>query len=88
MRQVSTGGPIEEVRDLIARALEPLGGFCDGSISRAAVFTSPLRDGFQSIERAFAKVASGRDEMEWFFDNVYEDDGTTPLRWWSDLPRE
>jgi hypothetical protein len=80
--KVFSRGPVAAIRDHIERGLAPLGGCCDGNIDRAAVFTVPVRAGFERIERVMAAAVATHPDCEWYFGNVYADDGVTPLGWW------
>ncbi len=77
-------GPVAAVQDRVATDLAPLGGVCDGSIERAAVFTIPGPPPFAEVERIMDGVTSAHEGVEWYFANAYADDGVTPLSWWRD----
>lgn len=69
----------------LAMAIEPeirgLGGWHDGGVKNLTIFTVPARAGFGPIE-AILNSLSVEQGMEWYYGNVYDDDGTTPLGWW------
>lgn len=64
------------------RELGKLGGWCDGSIDRAAVFTVPVRAGFVPVERAMDAAIAAHPAFVSYYGNVYGEDGKTPLGWW------
>jgi hypothetical protein len=47
----------------------PLGGTFDGTT-------------FSAIEAVFNRFLEEHPESEWYYGNVYADDGVTPLGWW------
>ena len=61
--------------------LEAMGGRLDGRLARAAAFTVPVSATFQAVEAVMADVVRSQPGLEWYFANVYDDDGT-PLNWW------
>ena len=70
------GAPAAVVASL-REAVATLGGNLDGQEPRAVVFTIPVAVGFQAIESVFNQA-----EVDWYFGNVYDSDGVTPLLWW------
>jgi hypothetical protein len=76
--------PLEhrDIEDLEGR-FDPLSGLVEVPAHRRfAVVTVPVSAGFPAIEAAIAGWVSDRtDTAEWFFGNVYDDDGA-PLEWW------
>ena len=69
----ASSNEVAGLRESVAR----ISGSLDGQDSKAAVFTVPVTAGFAAIEELFKK--SG---VEWYYGNVYADDGVTPLGWW------
>ena len=64
------------------RLLQPLRGKCERHPQgRFAVATIPVQAGFPAIESTMQAWASTGRDIEWFFGNVYADDGA-PLNWW------
>jgi uncharacterized protein DUF4265 len=62
---------------------EHLGGWLDGFGKGVVVLTIPVRSGFESIESLVRAYVDRADEaVEWYYANVYADDGQTPLGWW------
>jgi hypothetical protein len=79
---------VEKLREQLERELAPLGGWCDGGVEIAAVFTVPVRAGFPAIESVLKAVAASCPGFVWYFGNVYsEEDGVTPLEWWKPFLR-
>lgn len=77
--------PEAETSELVSR-VEALGGYLDGGsdggTSRVRVFTIPVSAGFPAVEAAFQAFAESQPDCDWYFGNVYDEDGETPLNWW------
>jgi hypothetical protein len=69
-----------DVRPL-TRALERLGGRLDGHEKNLWVFTVPSEAGFPAIEEALNAFQADNPGLEWYYGNVYDTDGETPLGW-------
>jgi hypothetical protein len=80
--QVLRSAGIAPVVQLLLPRLKALQGRLDGQIQRGAVFTVPVTAGFQAIEEALAEAVKAFDGVEWYYGNVYDQDGRTPLNWW------
>lgn len=78
--------PLEQrdIDDLHGK-FDPLRGLVEAPAHRRfAVVTVPVAAGFPAIEAAIAGWMSFRAHTaEWFFGNVYDDDGDA-LHWWDD----
>jgi Domain of unknown function (DUF4265) len=59
-----------------------LGGALDGHAKRVTAFTIPVKVGFSAVEAVFNALVGRHPELEWYFGNVYDTDGVTPLGWW------
>jgi hypothetical protein len=59
-----------------------LGGSLDGRADNLTVYTIPVSAGFTQVERVFNDLLSRHTDVEWYFGNVYDADGVTPLNWW------
>jgi hypothetical protein len=59
-----------------------LGGYLDGRAPLLTVYSIPVRAGFGRIEQLAEQIRAGHPEVEWYYGNVYAEDGTTPLNWW------
>ncbi len=66
---------------LITARLEALGGRLDGAVANGAVWTVPHQVGFERIEEAMRYAVSLVPDSDWWYGNVYDDNGA-PLRWW------
>jgi uncharacterized protein DUF4265 len=66
----------------LTSALANLGGRLDGHEKNLWVFTIPVSAGFPAIEAVFDAFQADNPGVEWYFGNVYADDGETPLGWW------
>ena len=65
--------------------MSKIGGYLDGEShpgGSVLVFTIPVSVGFPAIERVMADVIKQYPESEWYYGNVYAEDGITPLNWW------
>lgn len=88
-RPVSRGGnlaihvfaPAEQGDDLLAD-MSALGGRRDGRTPSLTVYTVPVAAGFPAVEAALASFTRSHPSAEWYYGNVYDDDGVTPLLWW------
>ena len=60
-----------------------LGGWWDGGIpDRLTIYTIPVTAGWAAIEDLLNRLARSAGDVEWFYGNVYAEDGSTPLNWW------
>ena len=73
---------IKPVVEWMLPRVQPLSGRLDGAIEIGAVFTIPLTAGFRAIEDLMAEAVKEFPDAEWYYGNVYADDGITPLNWW------
>jgi hypothetical protein len=74
-------GP-HETADELTTPIEQAGGALDARAPNLTVFTLPVSLGFLRIEKLFRDFVDRHPGMEWYFGNVYEDDGVTPIGWW------
>ncbi|WP_174975213.1 DUF4265 domain-containing protein [Burkholderia contaminans] len=58
-------------------------GSVDGETAKNMCFSVPARIGFPAIERFFNELSDRCKHINWYFGNVYADDGITPLNWWA-----
>jgi acetyl-CoA carboxylase carboxyltransferase component len=68
--------------DALVRILAGTDARVDSRVPKLTVVTAPVRVGFSRIESALAEMLNLYPETEWYYGNVYEEDGTTPLNWW------
>jgi hypothetical protein len=62
---------------------ERLGGWLDASTRSVVAISIPARAGFSVIEAlAHGYLERAGAGVEWFYANVYQEDGETPLGWW------
>jgi hypothetical protein len=78
---VQVYSPHEDADSLLPE-VERLGGTLDARASGLTVFTLPVSVGFAKVEEVFRKFVENHPGAEWYFANVYADDGVTPLGWW------
>jgi hypothetical protein len=73
----------------VALSIEPdirgLGGWHDGGVKDLTIYTVPVRAGFSRLESVLDSLVAREPAMEWYYGNVYDDDGETQLFWWKDL---
>jgi hypothetical protein len=72
----------KNVEVLASQLAMELGGTLDGHSERQAVFSIPVEKGFAKIESVFNRFVEDNPGAEWYFGNVYAEDGVTPLNWW------
>jgi hypothetical protein len=79
------GEAVDEARALTTE-VERVGGMFDGTApsDRLYIFTVPVEVTFPVVEAIFERFSSRHPGAEWYFGNVYADDGVTPLGWWDD----
>ena len=71
---------VEDLR----RIFEPLGGKAESpNDGRFVVVTVPVTAGFPAIEQGVTTALNGREGIEWYFGNVY-DERDEPLNWWAE----
>ncbi|UZN02625.1 hypothetical protein [Cellulomonas sp. S1-8] len=73
--------PADQGDDLFRR-MSALGGRRDGQTPSLTVYTVPVAAGFSAIEAILADFTRSHPSAEWYYGNVYDNDGVTPLRWW------
>ena len=61
--------------------LSHVGARRDGNLEHIAVWTIPVKIGFQKIEVAVTKACDLLNEPTWWYGNVY-DSQDNPLNWW------
>ena len=73
-RWSSAGPSFDTALAELTKRLALIGGWLDGSIPGAAVWTVPVSAGFGNIESIFSEVVEGDDELAWHYGNVYDAD--------------
>jgi len=66
----------------LTTGVDALGGRVDSRAPRLTVFTVPVDAGFPRIENLLNAFVEAHPEAEWYYGNVYAEDGITPLEWW------
>jgi hypothetical protein len=61
-----------------------LGATLDGLSEKQAVFTVHASRGFAAIENILNRFVAENPGAEWYYGNIYGEDGVTPLNWWLD----
>ncbi len=70
------------LQTFLTAEVDRLGGRLDGVARGHLVFTIPVKAGFGAIEQALNQGVDHYPAAEWYFGNVYAEDGVTPLNWW------
>lgn len=70
-----------ELVDQFMEAIEASGGRLDGRTEGLSAFTVLYGPGVVALEKVFNQIVAVDPEAEWYFSNVFADDGT-PLNWW------
>ncbi|GAA4356613.1 DUF4265 domain-containing protein [Angustibacter luteus] len=70
------------VADTLVDQVAQLGGALDGRAPQLTIFSIPVTAGFAAIEGLANGLTQRHPEVEWFYGNVYDEDGETPLNWW------
>lgn len=86
--QIYTTSDVRPLEAAFTPRMEAVGAWLDGMHPKVLVYTVPVRVGFPVIERPLKTLASLDPAAEWYFGNVYDEDGVTPLRWWERLGGE
>ncbi len=81
----SSGLNSEELHPLASQLAQMASATLDRLTPRQAVFSFPAASGFVQVERLLNLFVSSRAGTEWYYGNVYADDGVTPLNWWQAL---
>jgi len=78
---------IDVIQARLQANLAKINGECDYSNERSLVYSIPVSQGFEPIEKAFNEAMVGQeDNAMWLYANVYDPmDGQTPLNWWHDF---
>ncbi len=73
--------PPEHAEDLLPQ-MRRLGGVRDGQTAELTVYTVPVSAGFPAVERVLEDFVRRHPDAEWYYGNVDDTDGVTPLLWW------
>jgi len=79
--QIFSSDPIGAAASWLRPRIEALGGWWDGQIERAVVFTVPVARGFDAIEKVMEELCLQFPKTEWQYSNVDDQNGQ-PLNWW------
>lgn len=66
----------------LTAALEKLGGDLDIRESRVLVYSIHVSCGFAAIEALLEQQLAGRNDVVWYYGNVYDPETDEPLDWW------
>lgn len=71
-----------EVAQLAALLKQHSQATWDGYSRSQAVFSFPAKIGFEVMQKLLSQFVSQHPQVEWYYGNVYAEDGVTPLNWW------
>jgi hypothetical protein len=72
------------VTDLAAALEQTVSATWDGMSDKQAVFSFPAKSCFADAEVLLNQFKESHLGSDWFYCNVYNDDGVTALNWWVD----
>lgn len=55
----------------------------DGRAQGITILTVPVQLGFSRVERVLSEFCRRHSGIRWYYGNVYDTDGVTPLNWWA-----
>lgn len=73
-----------EVQRLATQLEQVASATWDGFSERQAIFSFPVGKGFKVVEDLLNGFVEMRPGTEWYYGNIYADDGISPLNWWLD----
>jgi len=79
--KISDVSRIVEKLPEIDSILTKVGARRDGNLERVAVWTIPVKSGFNDIELSIANACKILEEPDWWYGNVY-DSQNNPINWW------
>ncbi len=75
----------EELQQRLTLAIEKLGGDLDIKEDRVLVYSIHVSCGFNAIEKILEQELGNREDMVWYYGNVYDPDTGEPLNWWQSI---
>lgn len=79
-----SGVAAADLESLAERLGQSVAATWDGLSDKQAVFSFPVSAGFEAAESVLNEFVARYPKAEWYYGNVYGDDGTTPLGWWNE----
>ena len=76
---------LEPVEQALSSEIEKLGGDLDVKEDKALVFSIHVSCGFSAIEKILQDAIGNRDDVVWYYGNVYDPETGEPLDWWQSL---
>jgi Domain of unknown function (DUF4265) len=76
---------LTEIEQGLSSAIEKLGGELDISESRALVYSIHVSCGFSAIEKILNDQSQDREDVVWYYGNVYDPNSGEPLNWWQGI---
>ncbi len=76
---------LEALEQKLSSEIEKLGGDLDIREVKALVYSIHVSCGFNAIEKLLDENLAGRDDVVWFYGNVYDPETGEPLDWWQPI---
>ena len=76
---------LEPVEQALVSGIEKLGGDLDIKEDKALVFSIHVSCGFDAVEKIMQEAIGQRDDVAWYYGNVYDPETGEPLNWWQSL---
>ncbi len=73
---------MEALAASLSADIEKLGGDLDVQTPRALVYSIHVSCGFDNIEKLLNAALSDREDVAWYYGNVYDPETGEPLNWW------
>lgn len=70
------------IHEFFKLEIASLKGSIDHASDRLLVLSIPITSGFENIEKLMENGLDSVTDCAWFYGNVYDVDGQTPLNWW------
>lgn len=84
-KSLFTEPPLEALEQKLSAEIEKLGGDLDIREAKALVYSIHVSCGFDAIEKLLDETLAGRDDVVWFYGNVYDPETGEPLDWWQPI---
>ncbi|WP_101758598.1 DUF4265 domain-containing protein [Oceanicoccus sp. KOV_DT_Chl] len=76
---------LEAIEQGLSSEFEKLGGDVDIRDDKALVFSIHVSCGFNVVEKILQDTLGDRDDVVWYYGNVYDPETGEPLDWWQSL---
>ncbi|ROR99073.1 uncharacterized protein DUF4265 [Sinobacterium caligoides] len=79
--QIYLRDDIEKIEPKLSAEIKTMDGCRDICTERMLVYSVPVEAGFAAIEGVMKEVAEQYAQLQWFYGNVYDEQGE-PMNWW------